>query len=69
MESSEAALAAPKAVFDIAAKVDSFLCRSVPWHDGHAAAGDDARTSVSNSFPQEPQVNSNMGIIERPQNW
>jgi hypothetical protein len=47
--SSEEFDAAPNAVFEIAEKVDSFLCRSAPRHAGQDAAGEDVRTSVSNS--------------------
>jgi hypothetical protein len=60
--SSEALDAAPNAVFECAANVDNFLCKSVPLHDGHATAGDEPRTSFSNSFPQEPHRYSNMGM-------
>ena len=63
MDSSAAELdAAPKADFEMAEKVDSFLCRSVLWHDGHTEAGDEPRTRVSNSFPQDRHLNSNIGM-------
>ncbi len=64
--SSEAEPAAAKAVFELAEKVDTFLCRLLPWHDGHAAAGEDVRISVSNSLPQDSHLNSNMGTIAGP---
>ena len=57
---------APKADRDTAEKVDSFLCRSAPWQDGHSNAGEELRTRVSNSLPQDPQLNSNMGMIAKP---
>ena len=55
---------APNADFEIAAKVDNFLCRSVPWHPGHSGAGEELRTSVSNSLLQEAHLNSKMGMVE-----
>jgi hypothetical protein len=63
--SSEAELeTAPKADFDTAENVDGFLCRSVPWQAGHSAAGDELRTSFSNSLPQAPHLNSKMGMMD-----
>lgn len=53
---------APNADFETAEKVDSFLCSSVPWHDGHAGAGDELRTSVSNSLLHDAHLNSNIGM-------
>jgi hypothetical protein len=53
---------APKADFETAAKVESFLCRSVPWQVGHSDAGEELRTRVSNSLPQETHLNSKMGM-------
>lgn len=64
MDSSAAELdTAPKAGFEMAEKVESFLCKSVLWHNGHAEAGEAPRTSDSNSFPQDRHLNSKMGMI------
>lgn len=64
MESSAAEPdTAPKADFEMAEKVDSFLCRSVLWHDGQTEAGREPRTSVSNSLPQDRHLNSNIGMM------
>jgi hypothetical protein len=57
---------APNDDFEIAEKVDSFLCKSVLRHAGHSEAGDDVRTSFSNSLPHEPHLNSKMGMMVRP---
>ena len=54
---------APKADFDTAAKVESFLCRSVLLQEGHAGAALELRTSVSKSLAQEPHLNSKMGMV------
>jgi len=48
------------------AKPDSFFCSAALWHDGHSGAGEDARTSVSNSVPQSRQAYSNIGMICKP---
>ena len=62
--SSEAELdTAPKAERDVEEKVESFLCRSLLLHDGHSGAGDELRTSFSNSLPQEPHLYSKMGMM------
>jgi hypothetical protein len=45
-----------------AAKVDSFFVNSVPWQAGHAGAGAELRTSVSNSLPQPLHLYSNIGM-------
>jgi len=47
----------------MAAKADIFFRSSVPWHAGHSGAGEDPRTSVSNSLPQELHEYSKMGMI------
>jgi hypothetical protein len=47
----------------IAAKVESFFRNSVLLHCGHWGGGEDSRTRVSNSLPQEVQAYSYMGMI------
>lgn len=47
----------------MAEKADSFLCSLELWHDGHSGAGEDPRTRVSNSLPQELHEYSNMGMM------
>ena len=60
---------APKADFETAAKVDNFLCSSVPWQDGHAGAGEELRTNVSNSLLQDAHLNSNIGMTVSPRKF
>ena len=50
----------------IAAKVESFFVRWVPWQLGQSGAGPDERTSFSNSFPHEPQAYSYIGMMLIP---
>jgi hypothetical protein len=45
-----------------AAKAESFLFNSSPWQLGHLGAGEEPRTRISNSFPQDVQAYSKMGI-------
>ncbi|EXI74464.1 MAG: hypothetical protein AW07_01695 [Candidatus Accumulibacter sp. SK-11] len=46
-----------------ALKADSFLCRSELLHWGHCGAGEDWRTSFSNSCPQAAHAYSKMGMV------
>lgn len=64
--SSDAELdTAPKAEREFAENVEIFFCRSALLHDGHSGAGDELRTSFSNSLPQARHWYSNMGMAER----
>ena len=61
--SSDAELdTAPKAEREFAENVEIFFCRSALLHDGHSGAGDELRTSFSNSLPQARHWYSNMGM-------
>lgn len=51
---------------DATAKPESFFSSLLPWQVGHEGAGDDARTSVSNSVPQELHAYSKMGMFGIP---
>ena len=64
--SSDAELdTAPKAEREFAENVEIFFCRSALLHDGHSGAGDELRTSFSNSLPQARHWYSNMGMADR----
>jgi hypothetical protein len=53
---------APNAEREFAENVEIFFRRSVPWQAGHSGAGDEVRTSFSNSLPQALHWYSKMGM-------
>jgi hypothetical protein len=58
---------APNALFEWAENVDSFFSRLPLWHDGHSGVELELRISFSNSLPQEPHLNSKIGMVSRVQ--